>query len=62
MFENYSYKALQEELRKLKDIKSVITNMERPKNFTYIDVLNLHEYIDMLIKHAELMLKEKQVD
>ena len=59
MFEHYSYKALQEELRKLKATKSVISNMERPKNFTYVDVLNLHEYIDMLIKEAELQLKSK---
>lgn len=55
---NHSESALQLELKNLTRIKQLVKEMEKPKNFTYIDILNLHEHLDNLEKYLEQVIKD----
>ena len=48
MYKNYSVPALEAELSSLKKMKQLLKSMHKPENFTYIDIVNLHNYVDAL--------------
>ena len=59
-YEFYSGGALELELRNIEHIKMLVKEMEKPSNFTYIDVLNLHNHLDMLQRCIEHTIKERR--
>ena len=59
-YKNYSLSAIKVELDNLRKIKQLVRNMEKPENFTYIDVLNLHNYLETLYNELQDTIKQKQ--
>ena len=49
-YSKYSLEALKQEKQQLTNIKRLMCVMEKPKNFTYMDVLDLHTAVDTLIE------------
>lgn len=57
-YENHSVAALQTQLDNVKRLKALVKEMKKPDNFTYIDVLNLHEHLDELESCLRENIKE----
>lgn len=55
----YTIPALRTELDSLKKMKHLIKEMEKPENFTYVDVVNLHNYIDCLVQIVSTELNSR---
>lgn len=47
-YENHNLAALKTQLDNVKRLKALVNEMKKPDNFTYIDVLNLHQHLDEL--------------
>ena len=56
---NHSVAALQTQLNNVKRLKALVNEMKKPDNFTYIDVLNLHQPLDELESCLRENIKEK---
>ena len=59
-YEYYSTVALETELRDVRNMLYLVNNMQKPDNFTYIDVKNLINYLTVLKESIELQLKERK--
>lgn len=59
-YEYYSTVALETELRDVKNMLYLVNNMQKPDNFTYIDVRNLINHLTILKESIELQLKERK--
>ena len=59
-YEYYSTVALETELRDVKNMLYLVNNMQKPDNFTYIDVKNLINYLTILKESIEIQLKERK--
>ena len=59
MLNSCSVKMLEEELAKVSRLKMLSKTMQKPDNFTYIDVLNMHRCFDLLENIIKTALKEK---
>lgn len=60
IYKNYTVKQLKSEQEELKSLKRLISNMNKPDNFTYLDIFKLHQQIDNLLNIVTDVLKEKQ--
>ena len=58
-YENYSLAALKTQLDNVKKLKVLVNEMKKPDNFTYIDVLNLHQHLEELETCLRENIKEK---
>lgn len=45
-YSHYSENALRAEIQNINRLLILIDEMKKPENFTYIDVLNLHTYLE----------------
>lgn len=59
IYESHSLKALNTELDNVKRLKVLVNEMKKPDNFTYVDVLNLHQHLEALENHLRDKIKEK---
>lgn len=59
-YKNYSTSALKVELENLKRLKQLVRYMNKPDNFTYIDILNLHNYLETLHNELQDVIKQRQ--
>lgn len=59
-YEQYSISALKVELDNIKRLQQLVKEMEKPENFTYIDVLNLHTCLETLYNELQDVTKKKQ--
>lgn len=57
-YENHSVTALKTQLDNVKRLKVLVKEMKKPDNFTYIDVLNLHQHLDELESCLRENIKE----
>lgn len=57
-YENHSVAALKTQLDNVKRLKALVNEMKKPDNFTYIDVLNLHQHLDELESCLRENIKE----
>ena len=55
----YTIPALRTDLDSLKRMKQLIKEMNKPENFTYVDVVNLHNYIDCLVQIVSTELNSR---
>ena len=58
-YENPSVAALKTQLDNVKRLKVLVNEMKKPDNFTYIDVLNLHQHLEELESCLRENIKEK---
>lgn len=58
-YENHSLEALKTQLDNVKRLKVLVNEMKKPDNFTYIDVLNLHQHLEELESCLRENIKEK---
>lgn len=58
-YENHSAAALKTQFDNVKRLKVLVNEMKKPDNFTYIDVLNLHQHLEELETCLRANLKEK---
>ena len=58
-YENHSVAALKTQLDNVKRLKVLVNEMKKPDNFTYIDVLNLHQHLEELETCLRENIKEK---
>lgn len=58
-YENRSVAALKTQLDNVKRLKVLVNEMKKPDNFTYIDVLNLHQHLEELESCLRENIKEK---
>ena len=59
-YKNYSASALKVELENLRRLKQLVRDMNKPDNFTYIDILNLHNYLETLHNELQDVIKQRQ--
>lgn len=59
-YENYSVTELRKQLEDVQRLKVLVNEMKKPDNFTYIDIVNLHEHLKELERCLQKQLKEKQ--
>ena len=59
LYENHSVAALKTQLENVKRLKALVNEMKKPDNFTYIDVLNLHQHLEELETCLRENIKEK---
>ena len=59
LYENHSVAALKTQLENVKRLKALVNEMKKPDNFTYIDVLNLHQHLEELVTCLRENIKEK---
>ena len=57
-YSGHSLSALNTELRNVKRLKALVSEMKKPDNFTYIDVLNLHQHLDEMERYLKDAIKE----
>ena len=58
-YENHIVAALKTQLENVKRLKALVNEMKKPDNFTYIDVLNLHQHLEELETCLRENIKEK---
>lgn len=59
-YENSSIETLQSHLKEVKNLLHLVRNMQKPDNFTYVDISNLHTQLNVLKESIEEQLKERQ--
>ncbi len=59
-YESHTTAALKTELTNIHKIKLLVKDMPKPENFTYLDVLNLHNHLDELERCVSAELKERE--
>ena len=58
-YEKHSVAALKTQLDNVKRLKVLVNEMNKPDNFTYIDLLNLHQHLEELESCLRENIKEK---
>lgn len=56
----FTNQELTTQIAEARDIKRLVDNMEKPKNFTLIDIVHLHDILDKFIVLAEEKLNESR--
>ena len=57
---NSSTKELEQELSKIKNLIILVKNMKKPDTFTYMDVVYLHDYLELIKNSIEEELKRRK--
>ena len=55
-YSNHTKSALTAEIRDLQHLLRLIDNMEKPSNFTYVDVVNLYKHLEELQNYLQVVL------
>lgn len=58
-YEMHSTSALEVELKNIKNLMILVSQMKKPDNFTYIDVMNLHNHLSVLKECIEEQLNDR---
>ena len=61
-YQNLTKNSIKQELNEVKHLLHLVRNMDRPNNFTYMDVTMLHKHLEDLRDYLyyELSCKEEQ--
>ena len=60
VYETKSTVTLKNDLRDVQRLKSLVKDMKKPDNFTYLDVLLLNQHLARLEKHIQSMIGSKE--
>ena len=58
-YETHSTGALEVELKNIKKLLILVSQMKKPDNFTYVDVMNLHNHLGVLKECIEEQLNDR---